>query len=267
MSFVCWCVFVFGLVNGQPDFPLVNIRWASPPQAFHTLAHQVGDVERNYDEMELSLFTKMTQQMNSNLRHAIKEIDLVLTDVERDLEELGQHSGVKHGAVHKAPMTFMSKKTNTNASPVQTFRVSVAPQPKLPIEIKNKVRAMASQSMSQNTYFFDEVATVATASVAEWLGVFKETIKTVMTKMAVKHGSEQSTPSFGSVSVASNSQDEESSVDTVSTLVEHMVYRQDVSEQLAKELVLRILAQSLKVLDVYALAQLKLLVTHPSPTN
>jgi len=126
---------------------------------------------------------------------------------------------------------------------------------------------MASQSMSQNTHFFDEVAIVANASVAEWLGAFKETIKTVMTKMTVKHGGEQSTLSFGSVSVASNSQDEGNGVDTVSTLVEHMVYRQAVSEQLANELVLRVLAQSLKMLDVYALAQLKLLVTHATPTN
>lgn len=54
-------------------------------------------------------------------------------------------------------MTFMSKETNTNASPIQTFRVSVAPQPKLPIDINNKVRSMASQAVFQNTQFFDVV--------------------------------------------------------------------------------------------------------------
>lgn len=84
----------------------------------------------------------------------------------------------------------------------------------------------------------------------------QETIKTVMTNMTVKHGGEQSTLSFGSVSVASNSQvfwavvltcaalcflskqDEGLSVDTVSTLVEHMVYRQNVSEQLVPNMLI-----------------------------
>lgn len=91
-----------------------------PPQAFHTLAHQFGDVEQEYDEMELVMHIglglvyclcvrpsskNMAQQMNSNVRHAIKEIDLVLTDVGRYLETLGQHSGVKHGAVHKQDLS------------------------------------------------------------------------------------------------------------------------------------------------------------------
>ena len=68
MSFVCWCVFVFGLVNGQLDFVWVNIRWVNTmthnvavtwalagvtPQAVDTLAHQIGDVAQEYDEMEL----------------------------------------------------------------------------------------------------------------------------------------------------------------------------------------------------------------------